>query len=62
MLQGGKRIKYSQTGTKSDIDTAKNAHVKSVGCLYIKHPEIMLDAKPDYVISNLLELLKVLGE
>ena len=21
MLQGGKRIKYSQTGTKSDIDT-----------------------------------------
>ena len=48
--------------TKSDIDTAKNAHVKSVGCLYIKHPEIMLDAKPDYVISNLLELLKVLGE
>ena len=48
--------------TKSDIDTARNANVKSVGVLYIKHPEIMLDAKPDYVISNLLELLKVLGE
>lgn len=48
--------------TKSDIDTAKNANVKSVGVLYIKHPEIMLDAKPDYVISNLPELLRMLGE
>ena len=48
--------------TKSDIETAKNAKVKSCGVLYIKHPEIMLDAKPDYVISDLYELLKILGE
>ena len=57
----GKNILYVGD-TKSDIDTAKNANVKSCGVLYIKHPEIMLEAKPDYVISNLNELLKILGE
>ena len=48
--------------TLNDIMAAKNADMKSVGVLYIKHPEIMLDAKPDYVISNLNELLRILGE
>ena len=48
--------------TLNDILAAKNAKMKSVGVLYIKHPEIMLDAKPDYVISNLNELLRILGE
>ena len=48
--------------TLMDIETARNASVKSVGCLYIDHPEIMLEAKPDYVISNLSEILKILGE
>ncbi len=48
--------------TKVDMDAARNANVKSAGCLYISHPEIMLDAKPDYVINDLPDLLKVLGE
>ena len=57
----GKNVLYVGD-TLNDILAAKNANVKSVGVLYIKHPEIMLEAKPDYAISNLLELLKVLGE
>ena len=57
----GKNVLYVGD-TLNDILAAKNAKVKSVGVLYIKHPEIMLEAKPDYAISNLLELLKVLGE
>ena len=48
--------------TKGDIEAAIAAHVTSVGVLYIKHPEIMMDAKPDYVISNLYELVKMFGE
>ena len=47
--------------TKSDIDAAIAAKVTSVGVLYIKHPEIMMDAKPDYVIKDLPELLKMFG-
>ena len=57
----GKNVLYVGD-TLNDILAAKNAKMKSVGVLYIKHPEIMLEAKPDYVISNLTELLKVLGE
>ncbi len=57
----GKNVLYVGD-TLNDILAAKNAKMKAVGCLYIKHPEIMLEAKPDYVISNLNELLKVLGE
>ncbi len=48
--------------TKSDIDAAIKANVTAVGVLYIKHPEIMLDAKPDYVIKDLTELLKIFGD
>ena len=48
--------------TKADIVAAKRAKVASVGVLYIKHPEIMMDAKPDYAISKLSELVKLFGE
>ena len=57
----GKNVMYVGD-TMADIQAAKNANMKSVGCIYIKHPEIMLEAKPDYVIENLGELLKILGE
>ncbi len=48
--------------TLSDIQAAKAANVKSCGVLYINHPEIMLDAKPDFVINKLPELLRICGE
>ena len=57
----GKNVMYVGD-TMSDIQAAKNANMTSVGCIYIKHPEIMLEAKPDHVIANLGELLKILGE
>ena len=47
--------------TKSDIDAAIAANVTAVGVLYIKNPEIMMDAKPDFVIKNLYELVKMFG-
>ncbi len=48
--------------TMADIEAAIEANVTSVGVLYIKHPEIMMEAKPDYVINNLSELVKLFGE
>ena len=48
--------------TKNDITAAKAAKVKSCGVLYIKNPEIMLECKPDYVVDNLSEVLKIVGE
>ena len=48
--------------TIPDIQAAKAAGVKSCGVLYINHPEIMLDAKPDYVINKFSELLRICGE
>ena len=46
----------------SDIATAKNANIRSCGVLYIKKPEIMLEAKPDMVINKLTELIAICGE
>ena len=57
----GKNVCYVGD-TLNDILAAKAANVKSVGCLYISNPEIMLEAKPDYVIDNLLEILDICGE
>ena len=48
--------------TLNDILAAKNANVKSCGVLYINHPEIMLEAKPDHVINKFSELLRICGE
>ena len=48
--------------TLNDIMAAKAANVKSCGVLYINHPEIMLEAKPDFVINKLSELLRICGE
>lgn len=46
----------------SDMEAARNAGIKSCGVLYIKHPEIMLEAKPDMVINKLTELIGICGE
>ncbi len=48
--------------TLNDITAGKNANVITIGCLYIKHPEIMLDANPDYVIEDLSNILKICVE
>ena len=48
--------------TIPDILAAKAAGVKSCGVLYINHPEIMLEAKPDYVVNKFSELLRICGE
>ncbi len=48
--------------TLNDIKAAKAAGIKSCGVLYINHPEIMLEAKPDYVINKFSELLRICGE
>ena len=47
---------------KADIDAAKAAGIRSCGVLYIKHPEVMLDAKPTFVINKLTELINICGE
>lgn len=48
--------------TLNDIIAGKNANVKTIGCLYIKNPEVMLEAKPDYVIEKLTDILKICVE
>lgn len=48
--------------TLNDILAGKAAGVKTIGCLYIKHPEIMLEANPDYVIQKLTDILKICME
>ena len=58
-----KKLKVMYVGdTINDILAAKGANVKSCGVLYINHPEIMLDAKPDFVINKFSELLRICGE
>jgi phosphatidylglycerol:prolipoprotein diacylglycerol transferase len=47
---------------KADIDAAKAAGIRSCGVLYIKHPEVMLDANPTFVINKLTELINICGE
>ena len=58
---GGKNVIYVGD-TANDIAAAKAANVKAIGVLYIKNPEIMLEAKPDDVVSDLNEILKICGE
>ena len=48
--------------TLNDMAAAHNANVKAIGCLYIKNPSIMLEAKPDYVINKLTDILLICGE
>lgn len=48
--------------TLNDILAGKAAGVKTIGCLYIKHPEVMLEASPDYVIQKLTDILKICME
>ena len=48
--------------TLNDILAAKAAGAYAVGVLYIKHPEVMLEAKPDNVINRLSELIKMVEE
>lgn len=48
--------------TLNDMAAAKAAGVQTIGCLYIKNPEIMLDAKPDFVIEKLNDILKIVVE
>lgn len=47
---------------KEDIDAAKAAGIRACGVLYIKHPEVMLEANPDFVINKLTELMNICGE
>ncbi len=48
--------------TLNDMASAKAAGVHSIGCLYIKKPEIMLEAEPDYVINRLNDLITICVE
>lgn len=48
--------------TLNDIKAAHNANIKACGVLYIKDPSIMLEAKPDYVINKLTEIINIVGE
>lgn len=45
----------------NDMTAAHAANVEACGVLYISHPEIMLDAKPEYVINKLSELINIVG-
>lgn len=48
--------------TLNDILAGKAANVKTIGVLYIPHPEVMLEANPSNVISKMSELLDICGE
>jgi len=48
--------------TMNDILAGKNAKIGTVGCLYISNPDIMLEAKPDYVIDKLNDILRICME
>lgn len=48
--------------TANDIKAGKNANIKTVGCLYISNPDVMLEANPDYVINKLNDILKICME
>ncbi|MGM9969740.1 MAG: prolipoprotein diacylglyceryl transferase [Anaeroplasma sp.] len=57
----GKNVAYVGD-TLNDMQAAHAANVKAIGALYIKHPEIMLDANPDYVINKLSDLISICVE
>lgn len=48
--------------TLNDMMAAEAAGVIKIGCLYIKNPEIMLEANVDYAIEKLSDLLKICVE
>ncbi len=48
--------------TLNDIKAAKAANVKAIGCLYIKHPEVMLEAPVDDVISSASDIISICME
>lgn len=48
--------------TLNDIAAGKAANIQTIGCLYIKNPEIMLEAAPDFVIEKLSDILKIVVE
>ena len=48
--------------TINDMNAAKAAGVKCIGALYIKHPEIMLECNPDYVINRLSDIINICVE
>lgn len=58
---GAKNVIYVGD-TLNDIVAAKAAGAYAVGVLYIKNPEVMLEAKPDNVIERLSDLIKMVEE
>ena len=48
--------------TLNDMKAAKAANVKAIGCLYISHPEVMLNADVDYVIEKLSDIITICVE
>lgn len=48
--------------TLNDMAAADAAGVIKIGCLYIKNPEIMLEANVDYAIEKLSDILKICVE
>ena len=46
----------------NDILAGKSANVKTVGCLYVNHPEKIIEANPDYTINRLSDMLRVCVE
>ena len=48
--------------TPSDIAAGKAANIKTCGCLYVKNPDSIIDANPDYVIKRLDDILKICVE
>ncbi len=48
--------------TLNDMMAAEAAGVIKIGCLYIKNPEIMLEANVDYAINKLSDILKICVE
>lgn len=48
--------------TKNDMIAAQNANIKTIAVLYSKHPEVMLEANPDYAINKLSEIIRICVE
>ena len=48
--------------TPSDIKAGKAANVKTCGCLYVTDPDKIINAKPDYTISKLDDIVKICVE
>lgn len=45
--------------TINDIKAGKSANVITIGCLYVKHPEEIIESNPDYVIQKPLNIIKI---